>query len=86
MDCHPLIRKVVSDMLNLILCTGADTISVITKEISTVGFPIVACAAMFWQMRENLRQHKEESEKWVEALNNNTLVIQRLVDNMDKED
>lgn len=84
MDCHPLPRKEVIDMLNLILCTGADSMDAIMRAISTVGFPIVCCAAMFWQGRENSKLHKEESDKWTEALNNNTMVIQRLVDKMDK--
>lgn len=58
----------------------------VLTAISTVGFPIVACAAMFWQMRESSRQHKEESDKWAEALNNNTVALTRLVDKLDGED
>lgn len=52
----------------------------IMTAISTVGFPIVCCLAMFWQGRENSRLHKEESDKWSEALTNNTLAIQKLTD------
>lgn len=50
------------------------------QAISTVGFPIVACAALFWQSHENSKNHKEETSKWSEVLNNNTLAIQRLSD------
>lgn len=53
--------------------------------ISTVGFPIVCCGVMFFQARENSRLHKEESDKWSEALMNNTLAIQKLTDMLDKE-
>lgn len=58
-------------------------VNAIMTAISTVGFPIVCCAAMFWQGRENSRLHKEESDKWNEALNNNTLAIQKLTDMME---
>lgn len=55
------------------------------SAISTVGFPIVCCGVMFFQSRENSRLHKEESDKWSEALMNNTLAIQKLTDMLDKE-
>lgn len=58
----------------------------IVTAISTVGFPIVACAAMFWSNRENQKLHREESDKWSEALLNNTLAIQKLTDMLDKEE
>ena len=63
----------------------------IVSIISTVGFPIVAAVAcgMFikWQYTENQKQidemrkeHKEEVTKMTEALNNNTLALQKLID------
>lgn len=60
-------------------------ITEIMSAISTVGFPIVACAAMFWSNRETQKQHKEESDKWSEALLNNTLAIQKLTDMLERE-
>lgn len=69
-----------------------DFASAITA-IGSVGFPIVACCAMaffFSKVNNNYRtdikdlsqQHKEEMAAMTEALNNNTLVIQRLVDKL----
>ena len=63
----------------------------IVSVISAVGFPIVAAIAcgMFikWQYTENQKQitemrqeHKEEVTKMTEALNNNTLALQKLID------
>lgn len=68
----------------------------IVTLISTVGFPIVACLGLGWyvkhstdQYREDVkeiqREHKEEISKVTEALNNNTLALQRLCDKMDAE-
>lgn len=66
--------------------------SVITA-IGSLGFPIVACCmmAIFFnkindQYRADIKEmntnHKAEIDKMVEAINNNTLVIQKLVDKM----
>lgn len=59
--------------------------SMITDLISTVGFPIVACGALFYMNWKQSERHKEETDKFTEALNKNTLVIQQLVDKLDKE-
>lgn len=69
----------------------------VVQIISAVGFPIVAaigCAYFVkWQYEQNQKQveemrkeHKEETQKMTDALNNNTLVIQKLVDKFDKGD
>ena len=54
----------------------------IVTIISTVGFPIAACVALFWQTNEMQKNHKEEMDGVQEALNNNTLVVQKLVDKL----
>lgn len=54
----------------------------IVTIISTVGFPIAACVALFWQSNEMQKRHKEEMDGVKEALNNNTLVVQKLVDKL----
>lgn len=67
----------------------------IVQVISAVGFPIVAALGcgyfVKWQYQENQKQveemrkeHKEEVSKMTEALNNNTLALQKLIDKLDK--
>ena len=51
-------------------------ISAIISAISTVGFPIVCVIIMFKVYREDLG-------KLQESINNNTLVIQKLLDKLD---
>lgn len=58
-------------------------VNVIITLISSVGFPIVACIGCGWYINKKDTQHKEEVDKFAEALNNNTLVIQKLVDKLD---
>lgn len=57
----------------------------VANMIGNYGFPIVCCGAMFWYMIKKDTQHKEESENMRKAIENNTLVIQQLVDNFKKE-
>ena len=54
----------------------------ITQIVSTVGFPIAMCVALLWYIKEIEDNHKEETEKFTEALNSNTLVLQKLCDAM----
>ena len=62
--------------------------------IGSLGFPIVACIAIAWffnKTNENYRndikemnsQHREEVKAMTDAINNNTLVIQKLIDEME---
>lgn len=67
------------------------------QMISTLGFPIV-CAVilaltvkyMFDKYTTDISElnkiHKEESDKFTEALNNNTIALQKLCDKLDKDD
>jgi len=57
----------------------------ITQIVSTVGFPIAMCVALLWYIKEISDKHKEETENFTEALNSNTLVLQKLCDAMNVE-
>lgn len=58
------------------------TIELIIQMIGSVGFPIAVCLACFWYINRQTSTHKEELQKVTDALNNNTLVIQRLSDQL----
>lgn len=51
----------------------------ITTLVSTLGFPIVCCGALFWYVNKTQKEFTEKMEKSIEALNtsindmNNTL-------------
>lgn len=64
--------------------------------IQSVGFPIVMCGLMAWYVkyitdknREEITQereaHKQEMNKVITAINNNTIVIEKLIDKLDAE-
>lgn len=57
-----------------------EVVTTITSIISNVGFPIACVAVMFYQMEQERKSHKEESDKWVEAINNNTKVMEKVLE------
>ena len=68
----------------------------ILTAITTVGFPIVMTIALMWYVKESSTAHRQDLDKINEhhaeemkgvreALNNNTLALQRLCDKLDKE-
>ena len=70
-----------------------DTQAIVTL-IQSVGFPIVMCGLMAWYVKyitdKNREQitaereaHKEEMNEIVKAINNNTIVIERLITKLD---
>ena len=60
-------------------------VQTVTTIISTVGFPICVCLLCFWYINKMQEQHKTETDKLAEALNNNTLVMQKLIDNLESK-
>ena len=66
----------------------------ILQLIGQYAFPIVACVAMGWYVKDQgdknreqldniMKAHKEEVKEITTALNNNTLALQRLTDWME---
>ena len=60
------------------------TFSDILTLIGSYCFPIVMCIAFFWKLNKDQEAHKEEIDKLSAALNNNTLVLQQILDKMEK--
>lgn len=54
----------------------------ITALITSVGFPIVVCLICFWYINKMQETHKAETAELSKALNNNTVVMQKLVDKL----
>ena len=55
----------------------------VLTAISTVGFPIAACIALFIAMYKQNENHKQEMNELKEAINNNTLAVTKLVDKIE---
>lgn len=57
----------------------------ILQAVGSVGFPIVACGAMFWLNYKTGERHREEMNKITEAVNNNTLAITKLTSELEEK-
>lgn len=64
--------------------------------IQSVGFPVVMCGLMAWYVKyitdknreeitEEREAHKQEMSQVITAINNNTIVIEKLIAKLDAE-
>lgn len=52
----------------------------IIQVVSNVGFPIAMSILLMFYMRENDQKHDEEVKNLREAIENNTIVMNKLID------
>ena len=55
---------------------------VLIDSITTVGFPIAMCLAFMLYIKYLTDLHKAEIDRLSESVNNNTLVMQQLLDKL----
>jgi len=60
-------------------------INVFTQLIGNVGVPVACLCAVFYLWNRETESHKEEMNNLTKALNDNTLVIQKLLDKLEGE-
>lgn len=60
-----------------------DMLDAIVTVISTVGFPIVCCGALFWKINDQDKQHKEEMGELTKVVNQNTVALTKLTDHLE---
>ena len=60
-------------------------IQAITTLIGSLGFPIAACIGMFSMLNKEREEHKAEMAKITEAIHNNTLALEALKGQLEKD-
>lgn len=71
-----------------------ETVNMILQAVTTVGFPIVCCGVLMYYVKyirdkdtemiaDIMARHNEEVNTMSVALNDNTLVLQKLCDRLD---
>ena len=71
-----------------------ETINAVINAVATVGFPIVCCGVLMYyqkytrdkdseQFKQLSQSHKAEMETMANALNNNTIILQKLCDKLE---
>ena len=58
-------------------------VTTVTQLITTVGFPIACTFVLFTYLNKEREEHTAEIKELKEAINNNTLVVQKLIDKLD---
>lgn len=53
-------------------------VETITTLISTLGFPIVVCIALFWYINKQATDHKAETETLRKTIEENTTILAQL--------
>mgnify|MGYP006967175855 CR=1 FL=1 len=54
----------------------------IVQIISNLGFPIACVVVMFWMQNKEREAHQAESKEWVDAINRNTVVMEKILTQM----
>lgn len=60
-------------------------VSIITQIVSNLGVPVACLVAMFWLMNKEREDHRNESEKFIEAINNNTVVMTQIAERLEQK-
>lgn len=55
-------------------------VQVLGQLIASLGFPIVACCAMFWMVNKNEERHKDELDGMRKTIEDNTTVLTSIKD------
>ena len=56
----------------------------ILQAITSVGFPIVACCALFWQNYQLNAYHRQESAEMREAISKLEIAVTKLTEALDE--
>ena len=68
----------------MLMTAVAGTPEILTA-ISTVGFPIVMCVIIYIQGSKDSKANREQIGSLTASLNNNTIVINKLLERMEKD-
>lgn len=59
-------------------------VSTVVQIVSNLGVPVACLVAMFWMLNKEREDHKAESSQLRDAINNNTAVMIKLAERLDK--
>lgn len=57
----------------------------ITELISNNFFPMAMCLILFWKMNKDEDEHKNETNRLSEVINNNTIVLEKILTKLDMD-
>ena len=60
-------------------------VEVITNLFSNLAVPVACLVATFWLWNKEREEHKAETRELTQAIQNNTLIMQKLVDKLEEK-
>lgn len=54
----------------------------VVSLITNMGFPIACVVALFWYLNKERDEHKAETQRLADAINNNTVVMEKILTKM----
>ena len=60
-----------------------ETMNALTTLLGNGFFPIMVCGVLFWYIYKKDQAHKEEISELRRSIDNNTSVVQKLLDKME---
>ena len=63
-----------------------DIVEIAREIVANLGFPIFCVVIMFREIEKERESHKMESDAWVEALNRNTIVMEKILTRLEDFD
>lgn len=61
-------------------------VNTFAQLFSNLGIPVACLCVTFYLWYTETQSHKEEMNKMTDALNNNTLILQRLLDKLGEDE
>nr|DAG98338.1 MAG TPA: YvrJ protein family protein [Tectiviridae sp.] len=62
-----------------------DFIQILTELINTVGVPVAMIAYFIWDKTTVMKEQENAIEKMTDAINNNTMVMEKIADKLKME-
>ena len=60
-------------------------IQAVTELFSNLAVPVACLVATFWLWNKEREDHKAENKELTQAIQNNTLIMQKLVDKLEEK-
>ena len=84
-------------MISLMIHALEVDVGTISTLVGSVGFPVALCIGVLWylvklqkthkeELTEMANTHKQEVDRMTEAITNNTVVLQQILEHIRKED
>ena len=70
----------------MLLTASQFEFTTVSQLVTTIGFPIVMCGGLIYALITIFKAYRDDSKATTEAVNNNTLALNRIADKLDAKE